>query len=548
MKDDGIDEAYTICSSRVASFQDPNDDANDVHDAFTEAKKNPMHIEETANIKTSDQKCNGSSLNDSSHHSSRVLDNEPFPEDDSADDILELDTDDLVVQDECCDEEVREKPRRIRSKSETSVNIPVKLRIKQRRHCSSSPINYTPPKPVTCGESAQIEGLMHRAQFFLAKSCRENIRIAKEKSLWTTTRSIEKLIGEAFYKASVVILIFLARSADHFSGFAKVCSQALYKGQPAVRWKDFSGGGNIKIKWISKCSLDLKATKNIKNSFNKEREVYVGQDGCEIQRTAGQKLCSLFPFDDTVDIFALRSKDEAKKIPRKRSHSTSPKKFFHSSSRMVLPSLFENRVSYTQFKRAKRDLSFEELYEKIRRDELRLLLESSSAFRSYSRRSLLPEAPRSLLYDALSKPQPGHLSYRLRERSPIPSLLDGVAKFSSHSMPQRPIRLLDEIRGASKHFEVSSRRRESPRRIGREREREIPGTSKSSRSLRDERSLRNSKEGSHLRRSSERKEAKHQTLRRNIDSSSQNKHVRTPEKSSRSSVKETDKYRQRHEH
>lgn len=59
---------------------------------------------------------------------------------------------------------------------------------------------------------------MHRAQFFLAKSCKENIRIAKEKSLWTTTRTIEKLIGEAFLKASVVILVFLARGADHFAG------------------------------------------------------------------------------------------------------------------------------------------------------------------------------------------------------------------------------------------------------------------------------------------------------------------------------------------
>lgn len=48
-----------------------------------------------------------------------------------------------------------------------------------------------------------------------------------------------------------------------------MCSQALYKGQPAIRWKDFSGGGNIKLKWISKCSLDLKRTRSIKNSFNK---------------------------------------------------------------------------------------------------------------------------------------------------------------------------------------------------------------------------------------------------------------------------------------
>lgn len=59
---------------------------------------------------------------------------------------------------------------------------------------------------------------MHKAQFFLARACQENIDLAKEKSLWTTHPSTEKLLAEAFYKAPVVILVFLPKACDQFAG------------------------------------------------------------------------------------------------------------------------------------------------------------------------------------------------------------------------------------------------------------------------------------------------------------------------------------------
>lgn len=150
-------------------------------------------------------------------------------------------------------------------------------------------------------ESIEIECMMHRAQFFLARACEANIKLAMETSLWTTHPLIEKLLAEAYRRAPVVILIFLARNADHFAGdtfyfrqnlwfhaniektwsvadvfliqlvigFARMCSEALYKGQPAMRWVDFKGGGNIKLQWITKCPLALSASDHIKNPFNK---------------------------------------------------------------------------------------------------------------------------------------------------------------------------------------------------------------------------------------------------------------------------------------
>uniref|UniRef100_A0A0N5ATY6 YTH domain-containing protein n=1 Tax=Syphacia muris TaxID=451379 RepID=A0A0N5ATY6_9BILA len=423
---------------------------------------------------------------------------------------MELDTDDLVVQDEFCGENGADGARRIRSKSENySARSVCKTSLEKLRHVSASPLKYSPSTPLTCGESVEIQAIMHKAQFFLARSCKENIWIAKEKSLWTTTRTIEKLIGEAFHNASAVILIFLARNANHFSGFAKVCSAALYRGQPAVRWKDFNGGGNIKISWISKCSLDLKATKDIKNSFNKEREVYAGQDGCEIQRVAGQRLCSLFPFDKTINLSTLRKRD-GEKSHRKRFRSPNRRKSFHSSDR-ILPSLLENRVSYTQFKRAKRDLSFEELYEKIRRDELRYFFGSSRTFKNVSRRPLFTELDgglknlflkglRPLFYDSLPVPRSESFNYRQHERSPLPSLLDGVQRCLPHSVFHRPVRLLDEIRDNDNHKRYGTfvKRGALSRQSGHGRDYEAPGSSRNFRSdgnpkyLREENLLRKS--------------------------------------------------------
>ncbi|CAG9533618.1 unnamed protein product [Cercopithifilaria johnstoni] len=239
---------------------------------------------------------------------------------------------DLVVRDECNEthEETLE-PSRCNSvplmKKDTSIY--------KRAHSAES-YKYKRPDAVICAGSVEIECLMHRAQFFLARACEENIKLAMETSLWTTHPFVEKLLAEAYRRAPVVILVFLARNADHFAGFARMCSEALYRSQPAMRWVDFKGGGNIKLQWITKCPLALSASDHIKNPFNKEKVIYAAADGCEIQRAAGQRLCSLFPFDDSVDLRALKMKirDNSQK----------------------LPSLLETEISYLEFRNAKRNL------------------------------------------------------------------------------------------------------------------------------------------------------------------------------------------------
>uniref|UniRef100_A0A914RX14 YTH domain-containing protein n=1 Tax=Parascaris equorum TaxID=6256 RepID=A0A914RX14_PAREQ len=184
----------------------------------------------------------------------------------------------------------------IRHKSENEA-------VRVERAYSASPYKYKRRDPIICAESIELECFMQRAHFFLSRSCHENIRLAKERSFWTTSR--HKLNS---YLSNGIL------------GFAKMCSKALYRGQPALRWKEFSGGGNIKLQWISRCSLPIAATKHLRNS--------------------------LFPIDDGIDLSTLRAKKGRKKARRRCSSKRRGKS--------ALPSLLDKPISYSQFERARR--------------------------------------------------------------------------------------------------------------------------------------------------------------------------------------------------
>uniref|UniRef100_A0AAF5PWS1 YTH domain-containing protein n=1 Tax=Wuchereria bancrofti TaxID=6293 RepID=A0AAF5PWS1_WUCBA len=328
---------------------------------------------------------------------------------DHSDQLDEGDVDlDLVVRDECNEthEETLEPSRC------NSVPLVKKEDVSTyKRARSIESYKYKRPGAVICAESIEIECLMHRAQFFLARACEENIKLAMETSLWTTHPFVEKLLAEAYRRAPVVILVFLARNADHFAGFARMCSEALYRSQPAMRWVDFKGGGNIKLQWITKCPLALSATDHIKNPFNKEKVIYAASDGCEIQRAAGQRLCSLFPFDDSVDLKTLKLKirDNSQK----------------------LPSLLETEISYLEFRNAKRNLPIKKtLKELLREGRPPAMLLSSSRHGSRSRMNCGTEsygASRLLPLMDVAVSYPSHnssrLSSSLRKRRASPKRL-----------------------------------------------------------------------------------------------------------------------------
>uniref|UniRef100_A0A8R1XPU9 YTH domain-containing protein n=1 Tax=Onchocerca volvulus TaxID=6282 RepID=A0A8R1XPU9_ONCVO len=329
---------------------------------------------------------------------------------------------DLIVRDECYEthedalEPYRSNSVPLMKKEGTST---------YKRAYSIELYKYKRPETVICAESVEIEYLMHRAQFFLARACEENIKLAMETSLWTTHPFIEKLLAEAYRRAPVVILVFLARNADHFAGFARMCSEALYRNQPAMRWVDFRGGGNIKLQWITKCPLALSATDHIKNPFNKEKVIYAAADGCEIQRAAGQRLCSLFPFDDSVDLKALKRKirDNSQK----------------------LPSLLESDISYLEFRNAKRNLpikkTLKDLWSEKRPPAMMLSSsrhgshnERNSGTKNYHASRMLPLMEVAVSYPSYSS---SHSSSSLRKRRASPKRLSPKRRPLIHSHRHR---------------------------------------------------------------------------------------------------------------
>ncbi|VDK85859.1 unnamed protein product [Litomosoides sigmodontis] len=328
---------------------------------------------------------------------------------------------DLVVRDEC--NEAHEQA--IQPSLSNSVPLMKKDTSMYKRAHSVESYKYKRPDAVVCAESVEIECLMHRAQFFLARACEENIKLAMETSLWTTHPFIEKLLAEAYRRAPVVILVFLARNADHFAGFARMCSEALYTSQPAMRWVDFKGGGNIKLQWITKCPLAITASDHIKNPFNKEKVIYAAADGCEIQRAAGQQLCSLFPFDGSVDLKALKVK-------------------IQDNSRK-LPSLLETEISYLEFRNAKRNLpikkTLKDLLSEVRPPALLL---SSCRHGSRNRKNcgtercsasrLLPLMEVAVSYPSCNNVR---LSSSLRKRRASPKRLSPERRSSMHGRRHR---------------------------------------------------------------------------------------------------------------
>ncbi|MFH4977174.1 hypothetical protein AB6A40_003883 [Gnathostoma spinigerum] len=357
----------------------------------------------------------------------------------------ELDLNDLIIQDEYEDTSQEDGDNLKELKRRNSFSVPQNreiVEITKKRYHSASPCRYTRPPYVLCSESVDVHYLMHRAQFFLARSCRANIALAKQKRLWTTNPRVEVLLNDAFRKAPNVILIFMSKDSDHFSGFARMSSLAQYRNQPAVRWKDFSGGGNIRINWISRHSLPFEATKHIKNPFNRGKEIYAGSDGSEIQRAAGQRLCGMFSIDRDIDLSSVRrSKAQVRHDHRpQRSRRRSVSNVDDHVHRDTLPSLFDTKISYNDFKRAQRDLNVDTDTDSWRRES-----------DSYS----VPHC------SSLSRPVP-LMDIRL---SRFPSSHTSHSSLLSHdSVPRRssPLRFERGVRISSQHsIRISPPKRES---------------------------------------------------------------------------------------
>lgn len=191
----------------------------------------------------------------------------------------------------------------------------------------------------------KLNYLFRDARFFIIKSSNaENIALSKVKGVWATLPQNQVKLSEAFRSSENVILIFSAKESGKFSGFARLATGVDRSISP-VPWivpAELTPNllkGTFRIDWICRKDLPFSFTTTLYNPWNCNKPVKIARDGQEVEPRIGEKLCRLFPEDDSVDITPIlkKSKEAAK------NKRTSPSKSLYTSK--YRSKMLQNKVS-----------------------------------------------------------------------------------------------------------------------------------------------------------------------------------------------------------
>ncbi|KAL3308401.1 YTH domain-containing protein 1 [Cichlidogyrus casuarinus] len=162
----------------------------------------------------------------------------------------------------------------------------------------------------TFKDRPRTTSVFENARYFLIKSINfENIQLAIEKSVWSTSLANESRFIRAFRDYDNVLLVFSVCESGAFQGFARMCSlpdryiRAQWVLPSMMRQSNLSYP--FKIEWIRRRDLAFAATTNLFNRWNENKPVKIGRDGQEIEPTCGKQLCELFDSDQAQDLNVL---------------------------------------------------------------------------------------------------------------------------------------------------------------------------------------------------------------------------------------------------
>lgn len=171
----------------------------------------------------------------------------------------------------------------------------------------------------------KLNYLFRETKFFLIKSNNvENVRISKQKGVWSTLPQNEQNLNSAYKQCRNVILLFSVKESGKFAGFARMGGESRHD-VPAVEWELPPGisakalGGVFEIDWICKKELSFTCTTHLHNPWNEGKPVKIGRDGQEIEPKVAEELCRLFPEDETIEMMPIlkKSKEMAKLLREK---------------------------------------------------------------------------------------------------------------------------------------------------------------------------------------------------------------------------------------
>lgn len=142
----------------------------------------------------------------------------------------------------------------------------------------------------------KLNYLFRETKFFLIKSNNaENVRISKQKNVWSTLPQNEQNLNQAYKECRNVLLIFSVKESGKFAGFARMASESRHD-VPAVDWELPPGisakalGGVFELDWICKKELSFTCTTHLHNPWNDGKPVKIGRDGQEIESKVAEEL------------------------------------------------------------------------------------------------------------------------------------------------------------------------------------------------------------------------------------------------------------------
>lgn len=142
----------------------------------------------------------------------------------------------------------------------------------------------------------KLNYLFRETKFFLIKSNNaENVRISKQKGVWSTLPQNEQNLNQAYKECRNVLLIFSVKESGKFAGFARMGGESRHD-VPAVDWELPPGisakalGGVFELDWICKKELSFTCTTHLHNPWNDGKPVKIGRDGQEIEPKVAEEL------------------------------------------------------------------------------------------------------------------------------------------------------------------------------------------------------------------------------------------------------------------
>ncbi|KAM7263027.1 hypothetical protein ACFE04_000710 [Oxalis oulophora] len=169
------------------------------------------------------------------------------------------------------------------------------------------------------------------SRYFIVKSCnRENLELSVQQGVWATQRSNEAKLNEAFDSAENVILIFSVNRTRHFQGCAKMTSR-IGGSNAGGNWKHAHGtahyGRSFSVKWLKLCELSFQKTRHLRNPYNENLPVKLGQmrdydlrisrDCQEMEPSVGEQLASLLYVEPDSELMAISIAAESKREEEK---------------------------------------------------------------------------------------------------------------------------------------------------------------------------------------------------------------------------------------